>query len=201
MNGTQAGGRRSAQGVCSGEWALRPLRPSDANAWHEVVTQSREEIFRWEDWPEALPNEEATKVLLARLADDWTSGRGFYCAVHDGDRLIGGVTIANVLWDCRCADLGYWVATEHRGRGIAGWAARRMIDYGFQVLKLQRIQLVIRADHIASQRVAEKLGAQFEGVARKRILHRDRSLDARVYAVTQGDELASEPVSTRYIGC
>jgi ribosomal-protein-serine acetyltransferase len=170
-----------------GGWALRPLLPSDAGDWHSVVARSCDEILRWEDWPEALASEEATKTLLERLAKEWRAGRSFYCGVHAGDRLVGGVTIANVLWDCRCADLGYWVATEHRGQGVAVWAARRMIDYGFYVLKLQRIQMVIRADHLASHRVAEKLGAGFEGLARKRIVHRGRAIDAKVYAITRDE--------------
>jgi len=104
--------------------------------------------------------------------------------------VIGGVTVSNILWDCRCADLGYWVEPAHRGKGIAAWASRYLIDFCFRVLRLQRLALVIRLNNAASQRVAEKLGAQFEGVARKRIFHAQRALDAKVYAITLNDHLS-----------
>lgn len=180
---------------------IRPLSRMHAGYWFAAVDRSRSDIQQWEDWPEAIRSEEDAHALLQRLESDWTSGRTFSCGIFtEGKAVIGGVTVSNVLWDCRCADLGYWVEPAHRGKGISAWAARHLVDFCFRVLKLQRLALVIRVDNTASQRVAQKLGAEFEGVARKRIFHAQQALDAKVYAITQGDDRSMGSVSVGHNG-
>lgn len=146
---------------------IRPLMRTHAGRWFAAVDRSRADILRWEEWPDAIRSEEDAHVLLQKLESEWTSGRTFSCGIFTEEgAVIGGVTVSNILWDCRCADLGYWVEPRYRGKGVSAWAARYLIDFCFRVLRLQRLALVIRVDNVASQRVAEKLGAQFEGAAR-----------------------------------
>ncbi len=168
---------------------IRPLLRIHAGCWYAAIERSRSEILHWEEWPEAVRSPDEARALLERLESDWRAGRTFSFGIFTDDgAVIGGVTVANVLWDCRCAELGYWVEPRFRGRGISAWAARQLLNFCFHVLRLQRLAIVIRVDNLASQRVAEKLGAQFEGVARKRIFFAQQPLDARVYAITPGDE-------------
>lgn len=180
---------------------IRPLMRSHAGRWLAAVDRSRSAILPWEEWPEGVRSLEEARALLERFEWDWRAGRTFSFGIFtDEGSVIGGVTVANVLWDCRCGDLGYWVEPRFRGQGIAVWAARRLLDFCFDVLRLQRLALVVRVDNIASQRVAEKLGSHFEGVARKRIFHNQRALDAKVYAITQNDDPSLGSVSTRCAG-
>jgi ribosomal-protein-serine acetyltransferase len=48
--------------------------------------------------------------------------------------------------------------------GIATVAVRLIARFGFEDLDLQRLELLIAVDNAASRRVAEKVGATFEGV-------------------------------------
>lgn len=180
---------------------IRPLLQAHAAPWISAIERSRSAIQLWEEWPDAVSTLDAAVALLERLQADWHAGRTFSFGIFtDEGSVIGGVTVSNVLWDCRCADLGYWVEPGHGGKGIAAWAASHLVDFCFRVLRLQRLALVIRVDHLASQRVAQKLGAQFEGVARKRIFHAQRALDAKVYAITQEDDLPMAPSSLACTG-
>lgn len=181
---------------------IRPLRRVHARCWLAAIDRARSEILRWEEWPDAIRSEEDAEALLQKMEADWSAGRTFSCGIFtEENAVVGGVTVSNILWDCRCADLGYWVEPRYGGHGVAAWAARYLIDFCFRVLRLQRLGLVIRVDNVASQRVAQKLGAQFEGVARKRIFHGQRAMDAKVYAITQGDDdLPMGPASVGYTG-
>lgn len=162
---------------------IRPLSRAHSGTWFSALTRSRADILQWEGWPESVQSEEEAEVLLQRMESEWSAGQAFHCGIFMEDTLIGCVTACNILWDCRCGDLGYWVDSGFQGRGVAAWAAHAMIGYCFGPLRLQRLEIVIRSDHLASQRVARKLGASFEGIARKRIYHADRAWDAKVYAV------------------
>jgi len=62
------------------------------------------------------------------------------------------------------ANVGYWVRTGQTGQGVATAAVLLIARFGFEDLGLQRLELLVAADNLASRRVAEKVGATFEGV-------------------------------------
>src|SRR5579859_6526444 len=62
------------------------------------------------------------------------------------------------------ANVGYWVRTGQTGQGVATAAVLLITRFGFEDLGLQRLELLVAADNLASQRVAESVGATFEGV-------------------------------------
>jgi RimJ/RimL family protein N-acetyltransferase len=69
--------------------------------------------------------------------------------------------------------IGYWVAAPARGQGICTRALRLLSRHALDELKLQRLELITDPDNVASQRVAEKVGFQREGVLRAHLRHPD----------------------------
>ena len=84
-------------------------------------------------------------------------------------------------------NLGYWVRTSATRNGIASKAARLVAQFGFEELGLHRIEIIAAIPNIASQRVAEKIGAVREAVLRKRLLIRDQSQDAVLFSLVPED--------------
>jgi RimJ/RimL family protein N-acetyltransferase len=71
--------------------------------------------------------------------------------------------------------IGYWMAPETRGRGLATSALRTLTRWAIEDLGLGRVELATDPDNTASQRVAEKAGFQREGVLRAMLPTRDGS--------------------------
>ncbi|MBR9705878.1 GNAT family N-acetyltransferase [Candidatus Pacearchaeota archaeon] len=63
--------------------------------------------------------------------------------------------------------LGYWIAKEYRGKGIATMAVKMVTKYAFKKYKLIRITGFCRTFNKASARVLEKAGYKCEGILRK----------------------------------
>ncbi|MFS8084914.1 MAG: GNAT family N-acetyltransferase, partial [Acidobacteriota bacterium] len=82
---------------------------------------------------------------------------------------------------------GYWVRTSAAGRGIATGAARLMARFSFEQVGLHRVEIVAAVPNIASQRVAEKVGAVREGVLRNRLLIGKESQDAVLFSLIPED--------------
>lgn len=61
-------------------------------------------------------------------------------------------------------DLGYRFFQKYWGQGYATEAAKRTIEYGLKVLQLEGIFAAAHIDNIASQKVLEKCGLQFNGL-------------------------------------
>jgi RimJ/RimL family protein N-acetyltransferase len=89
--------------------------------------------------------------------------------------------------------MGYWVADAARGRGVAVAATRLAARFGFDVLGLQRIAILVQPENRASLRVAVKLGAVCEGVTRHAIVVHDRPHDAVLFSLLPDDLLPETP--------
>ena len=65
------------------------------------------------------------------------------------------------------AEIGWtWYGTKFQGTGLNGEVKKLMIGYGFNELKLNRIQFGADVRNIKSQKAIEKLGATSEGIRR-----------------------------------
>jgi RimJ/RimL family protein N-acetyltransferase len=84
--------------------------------------------------------------------------------------------------------IGYWVAAAARGRGFCTRALSLLSRWALDDLDLQRLELITDPDNVASQRVAEKVGFQREGVLRSHLLHPDgRRRDSVMFSLLPGE--------------
>ena len=79
------------------------------------------------------------------------------------------------------------------GEGVATNAAMLVSQFGFHKLGLRRIEIVTGVENKASRRVAEKTGAHFEGILRKRLKLGDRNIDATMYSLIPEDFSEKSP--------
>lgn len=82
--------------------------------------------------------------------------------------LIGNMSLTNIVrGHFHSAFLGYQLDKEYVGKGFGTDAVRALVTYGFSEMGLHRIEANIMPENIPSRRLAEKIGFQQEGLARK----------------------------------
>jgi RimJ/RimL family protein N-acetyltransferase len=72
-------------------------------------------------------------------------------------------------WRDHIAEIGYWVAEDYWGKGIATAALRQMTTYGFTSRNFRKLYAPVLAPNIASMRVLEKCGYQREAVLKNEV--------------------------------
>ena len=97
------------------------------------------------------------------------------------DRPLGAIGV-RVLHGRGIAEIGYHMAPEARGRGLATAALRLLSSWSFATLPVARLQLTTHLDNPASQRVAEKAGYTREAVLRSWAEQRDERVDLVMYS-------------------
>ena len=108
--------------------------------------------------------------------------------IIDDDGTVAGSAGLNQLDESgHQANLGYWLRTDRTGRGLATRAARRVARWGFEDLGLHRIEVSMVVDNEPSRRVAERVGARFEGRLRERVPHQGRYHDLWLYGLLATD--------------
>ena len=97
-------------------------------------------------------------------------------------RQIGGIGL-RVEEKHQHAELGYWLGLPFWSKGFATEAAREMIRYGFEELKLHRIFASHFGHNSASGRVLTKLGMRYEGRQREHLCKWDQFVDSELYGL------------------
>ena len=102
------------------------------------------------------------------------------------DKLIGaiGLTLSN-LYDH--AEMGYWIGVPYWGKGYCTEAARGIIKYGFETLKLNRIHAHYFTKNPASGKVMEKIGMLYEGCCRQHVKRWGEYHDIKLYGILRSD--------------
>jgi ribosomal-protein-alanine N-acetyltransferase len=173
--------------LVEGRVGLRPLARWDAREWREVRSRNEDWLRPWEATSPGVGAEPAPTfaTMVRRLRRDARRGRSLPFVITYDDRLVGQLTVGNVLLgSARSASIGYWIDQAVAGRGITPTAVAMAVDHAFSAGRLHRIEIAIRPENVASLAVVAKLGLREEGV-RERLLHIDGQWrDHRTFAVT-----------------
>lgn len=165
--------------------ALRPFTLDDVE-W--IVRACRDpEIPRYTLVPDPYEPEDA-RGWIGLHEGERERGEALALAVVDAEdgEPLGSAGLQRIDWDQGRGEVGYWVAPWARGRGAATSATRLLAAHAF-ALGLARVEIPVYVDNPASQRVAEKAGAQREGVLRSYFLARGVRHDCVSYSLLPGD--------------
>ncbi|MEJ5071881.1 GNAT family N-acetyltransferase [Enterobacter ludwigii] len=143
---------------------MRPVRPDDADCLFRIYGDPATNTFN-----PAGPYPDLTfaRTRLAQWLDGWQKHDIGEMAIYDGlqpQKLIGfgGISV-RPLGNALTYNLGYRFATEAWGKGLATEFCVRILDYAFDERALDKVTAVVRANHLASQRVLMKAGLALRG--------------------------------------
>jgi len=158
---------------------LRPKRLADADAITAACQDP--EIPRWTFVPSPYSRADAEAYVTSSAADAANGKAIDLLAVDaDDDTLLGSFGLMELDREPGYGEIGYWVAAEARGRGVATRGVRLLADWGRERLGLTHIDILPHKDNVASRRVAEKAGfrdtGELVGSARG-------GVDEKIYAV------------------
>lgn len=159
---------RVAQGVVR----LRPVRLRDASQWSRIRLAERDRLERWEptsdaDWS-VRHVVSAWPPLNSGLRSEARKGRMLPYVIEVDGRFAGQLTVGNIAHGAlRSAWIGYWVAREFTGRGVATGALALGLDHCFGPAKLHRVEATVRPENVPSRKVLAKVGFREEGLLKR----------------------------------
>jgi RimJ/RimL family protein N-acetyltransferase len=159
------------------------------------------------DIPGLLPLVGAKEVAATtlRIAHPYTEqdARDFLELAKDPDKLWLAITLRNdgrqiggiglrVDQQHQHAELGYWLGVPYWGQGYATEAAREVLRYSFEDLRLHRIFASHFKHNPVSGRILRKLGMHHEGCQREHLRKWDQFVDSELYGILRQEWEARE---------
>jgi len=161
---------------------LRWISEDDTDAFYAIY--SNPEVMRYWSTP-PLPDRDAASKLIKeihglferRMILKWG------IALRSDDQLIGSITLFNLSFPHRRAEIGYALAREYWGHGYMNEALMALLKYAFETLDLHRIEADVDPRNTASIKTVERLGFQREGILRERWQVNGEIQDAYFYGL------------------
>lgn len=107
-------------------------------------------------------------ALVADVHASFAAHRLYQWGIERDGRVIGHVTLASLDASNRTAEIGFALAQDMWGQGLAAEAVTLALDLAFDTLALRRIEADVDPRNTASLKVLDRLGFQREGLARER---------------------------------
>jgi ribosomal-protein-serine acetyltransferase len=165
-------------------FTIRPYRLEDVAEVYAAADESREHIGKWMSWMTPGYSENDAQSWVAHAGAAWKNEAEFQHVIIDANdhSIVGSCGLNRLNRIVAVCILGYWVRASRLGEGAARQATLLLREFGFQTLSFNRLEIVVAVGNLPSQRVAESVGAQFEGVQRKRLRVGEVPHDARMHA-------------------
>ncbi len=173
--------------LTDGRVTVRTPTSDDVPMIVQAVRTSVDTLLPWMPWASERYSESDAMDWIERRLDE----TAFPLVILDEQRRIVGATGYNKVDSLsHLANLGYWLRSDAAGHGYATAGAALTIAYAIEHAGLHRIEILMAVENEASRRVAERLGATYEGVMRQRLWCADeRHHDAHSFAFIAGDQL------------
>ena len=162
--------------------SLRWISTADTDAFYAIY--SHPEVMRYWSTP-PLADREVAANLIKKIHEDWKRRviLKWGIALRTDNQLIGSVTLFNLDFNHRRAEIGYALGRDYWGQGYMIEALMAVLKHAFEVLDLHRIEADVDPRNAASIRTLERLGFQREGYLRERWQINGESQDAFYYGL------------------
>jgi N-acetyltransferase len=162
---------------------LRPLREQDLEQLQTIVFE--EDTWRWtvtkittqqdlENWVQAGISDRQKKQRYTFVIVDKATGR-----------LAGSTAFGNISVPDKRLEIGWtWLAKDFRGTGLNRYCKFLLLQYAFEVLSYERVELKTDVLNLRSRQAMRKIGATEEGILRSHtLMHDGRRRDTIYYSI------------------
>lgn len=148
--------------VPAGPVTLRPWEPADVSFVYDACQDL--EIQRWTNLPSPFRASDAVALLQfsTTLRERGTAAL-FAVVSTDQGELLGAVSLRDIERDEGRASIGYWVAVDARGRGVAMNAVAAASRWAFAALGVDEVYAEVLHGNDGSVRVLERCGFAPDG--------------------------------------
>ncbi len=128
---------------------------------------------------------EESENIIKRARDLFEQENGIQWGIvlKDGKTLIGTCGYETWIKENFRGELGYDLRRSYWGKGIMSEALRAVIQFGFEKMELNRIEVTTRSDNMRSINMLCRLGFQKEGVIREAVYWKGKFYDQVLFSL------------------
>lgn len=173
-------------------FVIRSYYPGDGALLAEAVNSSYEHLKTFMLWAKPHQSVEASERVVRRARARYLQNEDFMLAIFNPNesRLVGGsgLHLREGPLKNRSAEIGMWIRADAAGQGLGTSVLLALSEWAFTQWPFERLAWRCDGRNVASQRTAEKVGFQREGILRAyRRLESGARADMYCYALLRDE--------------
>jgi ribosomal-protein-serine acetyltransferase len=168
---------------------LRLVTPDDAPALFNIINSQRPYLREWLPFVDLTRQVSDTTLYLQTITIS-TSDKVFVIVVDEA--VVGLVGFKGIEYFNRKVEIGYWLSEHQQGKGIMRRCCKRLLQYAFDGMNMNRVQLKVAPANYKSRNIPVKLGFTREGIEREGELLNGQFHDLEVYSLLKKEWKAQQ---------
>ncbi|MFY0544387.1 GNAT family N-acetyltransferase [Brevibacillus sp. H7] len=162
---------------------LRPIGLEDTDLYFRMLFHP--ETRRLTGTQKSFTREQIHRYIEGKSQD--TSSLLLLIALRETDEVIGDIALQSIDSYNRNANIRIAIEEPYQGKGYGSEAMKLMLDYGFGIVNLHRIELNVFAYNERATHVYEKIGFKKEGVQRDALYYNHQYHDSILMSILEDE--------------
>ncbi len=144
---------------------LRKLRLDDTAAYFKL--RSSEAVMHYIQRPLAQSPAEAEEQIRQQLEGEQAGAMVVWAVADLNDNLLGIAGYWRMQLEHQRAEVGYMLDAPYHNQGLGTEVLRAVLNYGFEEMKLHKIQADVDSENVASLKLLARFGFKQEALFRE----------------------------------
>lgn len=168
---------------------LRLFYMDDAEELFILTNESRDYLRKWLPWVDHVKEINDSKRFIEDCLKSFVERNGFPkgIAILYNNVIVGTIGFNEVSLENKYVSIGYWLGEMYQSKGIMTKTCKSLINFVFNELNMNRIEIRVSPENIKSKLIPERLGFTNEGKIRKTEFLYDHYVDHYIYGLIKED--------------
>lgn len=166
---------------------LRLLDTYHAEEMFKSINVCRSHLRKYLPWVDDTKSPNETRQFIEGSKRQYAANNGLDAGIWFKDEFAGVIGFHSINKSIKEISIGYWLNKKFTGYGLMTKACKVFVDYAFDILQLNRVEIRCAVDNLKSRAIPERLGFVEEGILRDTEFLYDHYVDCVVYSILKRD--------------
>jgi ribosomal-protein-serine acetyltransferase len=148
-----------------------------------LIDNNRHYLREWLPWVDNMRSIENLKNYIVKCKKENEQGSDFGYVIIYNNIVAGRIGIHNIDQQNKIASIGYWLAEDFAGKGIITKSCKAIINYAFDELGLNRIEIKCGTGNFKSKAIPMRLNFKEEGIIRQGEFVNNKFIDLFIFSM------------------
>jgi len=173
--------------VVGDDLEMRLLEERDAEQLFALTEENRAYLRQWLPWLDDTTRLADTRAFIRSALQQFADENGFQVVILCKGEPAGVAGLHYINRQDGKTEIGYWLGESFQGKGIMTRCCRALVDYAFNELGLDRVEIRCATENVRSRAIPERLGFSREGLQKDAEWLYDHFVDLVVYSMRAAD--------------
>lgn len=155
----------------------------------DMVDQNRPHLREWLPFVDRMQTIEFSENYVKGTIQRNKEGIEYAFVIIENEIVIGRIGVYKIDIQNKIGEIGYWLIENKQGKGIIIKSCKTIIDFCFNELKINRIEIKCGIKNSKSKAIPEKLNFTNEGIIREGELIHNNFIDINLYSLLKSDSV------------